>query len=502
MPTNLLLQHLDTLLPKITEIINDSLNSGSVPSIFKNASVKPLLKKPSLDNNMLKNYRPVSNLSFLSKLLERVVQKQLFAYLNANKLLPLSQSAYRPHHSTETALLKVMNDLMLAMDRDEVSVLTLLDLSAAFDTIDHGILTQRLFSLYGITDSALKWFQSYLGNRTQCVTIDGISSDSTPLSFGVPQGSVLGPILFILYTKPLESVIASHSVLSQSFADDTQMYASGPPNNVLASVNSIEKCASDVKVWMTQNKLKLNDEKTEVLLIKPKKMNVADASLSSLKIGTAQVTFTDKARDLGFTVSSDLSLQSHVSAICQSANYEIRKIAAVRPFLSVEATKKLVCAFVLSRLDLFNSLLCGCDKKFTDQLQLVQNNAARLIMRTSRRNHISPVLRDLHWLKIKERIDYKLCTLCYGFFVNDCPSYFSSLLTKYSCPRPNTRSSTDSRLLKSFSRDVNRVTHGERTFSFCAPLIWNSLPFDIRHKPSVESFKVALKTYLFRRSHT
>ena len=160
----------------------------------------------------MKNYRPASNLSFLSKVTDKIVLSQLSTYLNANKLFPVSQSAYRPGNSTETALLKLMNDVLHALDNSDAYLLTLLDLSAAFDTIDHNILLQRLEHLYGISGTPLNWFRSCLSNRTQVVIINNKLSQPSMLKFGVPQGSVFGPILFILYTKPLITLIRQHSV--------------------------------------------------------------------------------------------------------------------------------------------------------------------------------------------------------------------------------------------------------------------------------------------------
>ena len=191
-PTHLLLESLDCLLPYITSVINDSLTSGIFPSNFKTALVKPLLKNPSLDPNDLKNYRLVSNLPFLSKITERIVLSQLNDHLISNKLFSPLQSAYKPHHSTGTALLKIVNDLLTALDNGKSCFLTLLDLSAAFDTIDHNILLHRLEHTFGISDSALSLFRSYLSDRTQIVTVNGLRSDETLLSLGVPQGSVLG----------------------------------------------------------------------------------------------------------------------------------------------------------------------------------------------------------------------------------------------------------------------------------------------------------------------
>jgi len=241
--------------------------SGILPDVHKTALVTPLLKKPTLDHNELKNFRPVSNLSFVSKLIEKVVLSQLSAHLKTNHLFNPLQSAYRPGHSTETALVKIVNDLLLALDQGKVSILTLLDLSAAFDTIDHGLLLSRLEHVFGVSDSALLWFSSYLSNRTQTVSINNSTSDPALLRYGVPQGSVLGPVLFVLYTAPLADIMTAHSVLHHSYADDTQLQKSADPKGFDTLVNSMQECIRDVKSWMTFNKLKLNDEKTEVMVV-------------------------------------------------------------------------------------------------------------------------------------------------------------------------------------------------------------------------------------------
>ena len=495
-PTHLFVECLDLILPHVTQIVNQSLSSGVFPTLFKNAIVKPLLKKPSLDQNILKNYRPVSNLSFLSKIMEKVVLKQLLAYLNTNDLMSHSQSAYRPAHSTETTLVKVTNDLLKSLDEGNVSVLTLLDLSAAFDTIDHVTLLRRLNIHYGISGSALSWFKSYLLGRTLTVLVDGQTSTSVPLTFGVPQGSVLGPVLFTMYTEPLSTLIQSHSVSSQSFADDTQLYDSTSPDKAVTVISTIETCITDVKTWMVQNKLKLNDEKTEALLFKKKTTSFPADQPSSLRVGDSDISFVQSARNLGFTVTSDMSLDKHISNTCRSAYFELRKIGAIRQYLSVQTTNTLVCAFVLSKLDYCNALLSGCPLHLLQKLQKVMNSAARLVLKARKRDHATPLLRTLHWLPVKARIEYKLCTLCFNYFSGSCPSYFSDLLTTYT-PRRQLRSSSDSRIFS--IPKVKTKSYGERSFSFCAPSTWNSLPHHIRHIQSLSSFKRTLKTYLFQK---
>ena len=197
-PTKLLFDCLDILLSVITKIINYSLEHGVFPSMWKNALVFPLLKKDGLEP-IFKNYRPVSNLQFIYKLTESAVSKELQHHISMNKLFPLLRSSYRKFHSTESALLKVKNDILLQMKRQHVTLLVLLDLRAAFDTIVHGILLKRLRSTFGDRDTALSWIASYLSGRTQQGSIDGTLSMKFDLECGVPQGSCLGPLLFVVY---------------------------------------------------------------------------------------------------------------------------------------------------------------------------------------------------------------------------------------------------------------------------------------------------------------
>ena len=223
-PTSVLYDCLDEIIPIVTSIMNKSLSSGIVPHCFKHALVKPLLKKASLDPNCLKHYRPVSNLPFLSKVLERIVLKPFLQHLQSHSLLEPFQSAYRKCHSTETALLRVANYLPQASDRGCVSILSLLDLSAAFDTIDHNILITRLCSTFAVLAWSL-WFISYLSCRTQSVFV-GHESTPSVLKCGVPQDSVLGPLLFTLYTHPLSTVICQSGISYNFFADDSQLHNS------------------------------------------------------------------------------------------------------------------------------------------------------------------------------------------------------------------------------------------------------------------------------------
>ena len=222
-PTSILKDCVDVLLPVVTTMINLSLKDGFFPDKWKEALVKPILKKPNADLEF-KNFRPISNPSFLSKLTEKAVSHQMVHHMTTHDLMPVFQSAYRKGHSTETALIKIRNDILMNMNNQEVTLLVLLDLSAAFDTINHTLLLRRLQSRFGFTGTALAWLRSYLSNRFQYVVIDDTCSNRFDLSFGVPQGSCLGPLLFSIYTSQLFDIVSHHLLQVHCYADDTQLY--------------------------------------------------------------------------------------------------------------------------------------------------------------------------------------------------------------------------------------------------------------------------------------
>ena len=212
------------------------------------------------------NYRPVSNLCFITKILEKHVLSQVSSYLNSHNLHNTFQSANRPCHSTETALQKVVDDLCLSLNKGNISVLALLDFSSAFDTIDLSILVHHLHTEFGFTDTVLQWFSSYLTDRTHYISLSNHCSAFALVHSGVPKGAVLGPILFIMYTNPMSAIIDSHSIIHYSSAGNLRLQMSAPPDTMFELLYSMQSCISDAKVWATANMLKLND-KTELMLV-------------------------------------------------------------------------------------------------------------------------------------------------------------------------------------------------------------------------------------------
>ena len=488
-PTQLLKSCSNDVLPFILKVINSSLISGTVPNCFKQAIVRPLLKITGLDPSELSNYRPVSNLPFIGKLLGKVVLSQLHEYLSRNELYTKFQSAYRQFHSTETALLKVHNDILTSIDQKKDVILVLLDLSAAFDTIDHSILLNRLETRFGIKGLALKWFQSYLEGRSQCVCFDDILSEPSYLTCGVPQGSVLGPVLFTHYCSPLEDIIRKHNLDFMIYADDTQIYLTC--ESALDCKSAIEDCISDIRAWMYNNRLVLNEGKTEAIHFHSKFRE--SEPLLNLSVGDSVVNTCNSVRDLGFYFDDVVSLSNHVAHICKSVSFALYRIGRIRKFLDRTSTERLIHAFVTSRLDYCNNMLHNLPSCLTNRLQLLQNSAARLVTLSKKHEHISPILSELHWLPVYQRSKFKILVFTYKILHDQAPLYLSELITR-SVPTRVTRQASEVRLIEP---RYGTEFYGSRAFSVAAPRLWNQLPNTIRTKPTLDSFKSALKTHLF-----
>ena len=498
-PTWLIKKLIAIFAPILTAICNASIHSGVVPPSLKSAVVVPVLKKKTLDPNDCKNYRPISNLPFVSKLLERVISAQFTCYLNANHLLPAFQSAYRSFFSTESALLKVTSDISMAADHGKLTLLMMLDLSAAFDTVDHVILLNRLNQSFGLSDTALKWFHSYLQNRTQVILSDGVLSNVSSLACGVPQGSVLGPLLFVLYTVDILLIIEKNGLIGHMYADDTQSYLHFCPNEISMAIANIQECFSELQMWMNNNKLVLNASKTEVIIF-GSKHQLDQLTISSIYLGDVQVSISNRVRNLGVTFDSLLSFDQHSRQLSSACFFQIRQIWSIRHCLSDTATEILVHAFISSRLDYCNSLFLSCNTSVLDRLQKIQNAAARLVLRAKRYDSTTPMLQQLHWLKIPERIEFKSCLTTFKCLNDLAPSYLTDFCTPLSSSslRKNLRSSESGVLAVPRCRTV---FYGDKSFPVAGPRLWNDLPVALRvHTQSVDSFKKQLKTHLFKRS--
>jgi hypothetical protein len=409
------------------------------------------------------------------------------------------QSAYREGHSTETALTRVQNDLLKAVDNQGGAVLVLLDLSAAFDTIDHQVLLMTLRHCIGVSGSALSWFSSYLVDRQQSVRIGGTLSSPKQLPYGVPQGSVLGPQLFSIYTQPLHDIIRNSGMSFHLYADDTQLYFTFNPKCSI-SINEMRKivdsCTTKIGNWMQSHFLKLNGEKTELLVLT--RPTLSTNTIPSVSVCGQEILSSSCVRDLGIQYDSLLKLELHVRSVCKRAYHQIHLIRRVRQHISEEAARTLVQSNVTTLLDYCNGLLFGLPASLIDLLQRVQNSAARVIKCLPRSSHITPVLMELHWLPIKWRIHYKIVLLTFKSLHNIAPSYIKDLLRPYH-PGRNLRSANDNLLCQPTYRCKS---YGFRSFEVCAPSLWNNLPPSMRKIDSLEVFKRTLKTFLFNQAYT
>ena len=516
-PSWLLKKLATPVAPIVCHLCNLSMGTGIFPHQLKQARVLPLLKKPTLDPEAASSYRPISNLSYLSKLIERAVAKRFTTHISNSHLLPVQQSAYRPFHSTETAVLSVHDDLVRAVDTGLVSSLVLLDLSAAFDTVDHSILLSVLSERFSVADKALSWFHSYLSDRTQSFFYAGKMTSSFPVSCSVPQGSVLGPLEFTAYTEDITELPNRHAIRSHLYADDTQLYASCRLEDTDKTVKSrlssqianypdidtvrsrLSNCISDITTWCASRRLQLNANKTEVIWFGSRaslaKLQSRDCSI---QVGTESIKPSAVVRDLGVHLDAELSMKKHVAIVASSCFYHLRRLRQIRRRVGTEVTTQLVLAFITSRLDYCNSLLAGLPQATLEPLQRVQNAAVRLILDLNMRDHVTPGLRQLHWLPVRHRVQFKLCTIMHSVHGGRCPLYIASRVCSVanSASRPGLRSAESS----SYNTPLLRTKIGERAFSHAGPAAWNSLPSEIREIDDPVAFRRKLKAHFFNLS--
>ena len=437
----------------------------------------------------------------MSKVVERLVCRQLVSFLEKHSLLPNLQSAYRRGHSTETAVLKILSDLLMAADRTEVTLLGLLDMSAAFDTVDHEILLARLSASFGIQSKVLSWIESFLYGRTQTVQFAGKHSKCSPVSCGVPQGSVLGPILFLLYTADVIEIADRHNLGVHSYADDTQLYLHAPASSLAEQSVNMTACISEINFWMTSNRLKLNTDKTQFLCAGTRQQ-LSKVTMNSIVLDGVNIAFSDEITLLGVVIDREMTFATHCRRLAARCFYQLRQLRTIRRTLTLDAVKTLVHAAVTSRLDYCNCVLIGAAAVHLKRLQLVLNAAARLIVRKRKFDHITSVLRDdLHWLPITERIVFKTSLFVYKCIHQLAPAYLNRLLI----PVASIEGRQDLRSAAHGDLDIPRTntkTYGPRSFAVAGPSVWKSLSAVTRNRQlTIEQFRSALKTVLFSRAY-
>ena len=405
------------------------------------------------------------------------------------------QSAYRQlYHSTETALLSILNDVYGKIDKGRSTLLVALDISAAFDTVEHPVLLRRLEACFGVTGSALSWISSYFSDRSQFVRLDSFLSPVESCFCGVPQGSVLSPLLFVAYTAPMSTIADHFGVQYHQYADDTQIYVALSKDWINETTANLQNCLAEVHLWLSQNGLVINPDKSEsVLFSTAQRARIAPLPLSTVNVAGAVTPIAVDVKLLGVTLDQHLTFNKHIQNVCRSSYYHIRALKHIRSSLSEDVAKTIACAFVSSRLDYSNSVWFGISKSNISRLQRVQNSLARVVTRSRRNDHITPILKRLHWLPISYRIQFKIATLTFKMRETGHSEHFKQIVADR-LPTIALRSS-DKHFL---NQHPVKIEIAKRAFSQAAPSVWNSLPLSCRTANTFSVFKKLLKTHIFK----
>ena len=487
LPAFLIEENLELLLPHFRNLVNLSLSTSNFDGL-KEAHVVPILKSLELDNELFKNFRPVSLLSFISKLTERVVHTRINAYLSTNDLHVPSQFGYKRHHSCETFLLKLIDDILVTIDSKLGVVVLIIDLSAAFDTVDHTVLLNLLQSKFHITGSALLWLKSFLSGRTQRVKIgDSLSSSLTGL-YGVPQGSILGPLLFNLYCSTLPDAFSHAGFDSMGYADDNLGLRVFPAFTKLSTLFSdVPSCLSTISKWTNTHFLKLNTTKTHVMVFGSKNFKQSVNLSGCLDNSGSLIPLSTSTKLLGAHLDDTLSFNLHISKTVSSSFIILKNVRSIRKLLTPDAAATLIHSIITSKLDQCNSLLFNVSLTNLAKLQHIQNFALRTVLNLHPRSSVTQYFQELHWLTVDQRIHFKILTITFKCLHCLAPTPLA-VKVKLSSPLD---------MLLDTSQFYPTSVFGKRAFSYSAPRCWNALPRALRVISSLETFKAHLKHHLF-----
>ena len=469
----ILLLCFDAISPILLHIINTCLTSCDFPQTWKHSLVFPIFK--SGDPAMTSNYRPISIVPVMAKIVERVVQSQLLAYMSHNHLLSSSQHGFRPRHSTETALLSVTNRILSNMDHGHISLLCLLDLSKCFDVIPHHLLLSKL-ELYNIDPT---WFSAYLSGHSQSVSISSPSgrrvvSKPLPNTMGVFQGSVLGPLLFTIFANDLSLHAPDAHVIQ--YADDTQILISDVKSNLPSLIQRMETILASLSSWFHAHGLKLNASKTELLLLGTRQ-NTRHLPPVSVRIGGETVQESRTAKNLGVIFDKHLTWEAHVTDIVHKCIGILIGLRHLRHFLPQRALLSIVQSLVLSRVSYCITVYGNGSAANDARMLKVVNFAARVVTGLRKFDHISRARNQLCFMVPRQMHDLYTLTAAHKILVSGEPSELASLFQCFSdarnCDRPTRQ---DGRLRPPAFRTVT----GQRSFSYRAVTLLNRLPIETR----------------------
>ena len=468
----------------LSRIINDSLLQGRVDMDWKRARVSPVYKGEG-DLDFEGNYRPISVIGHIARLVESLVCSQIIHYLESHDFISHDQSAYLKRHSTQTSLHRVIDDWLENINEGELTGACLLDISKCFDSINHDILLKKL-EMYGFQDVELTWFKSYLYNRQQLVSFQQETSEHLDIKNGVPQGSVLGPILFLLFINDISNFTLEGCVLNM-FADDVIIYASA--DNVELLKHKLETCMNSITRWYSNNCLSINKKKSNVMIIGSKfQLQYLQLDNFSMSLDSDKLELVERAKYLGLYVKNDLSWDEHILKTCQNMNYFIHVLRRLRRIFPKGLLLKVYKSYIQSKLE-YGLTIWGCTTDTNlGKIQRIQSLAARII--TGNFDYIHSrgvdIVRSLHLQTVKDRRDYFLCVLMFKCIHGLAPNYLRNDVTMYvDIHGYDTRSGENMDLY------VPRVIKDiyKRSFSYMATNLWNQLPTDVKESATLDSFK-------------
>lgn len=471
----LLLPH---ILRFIAYIFNNILTTSEFPSEWKKAKIIPVPKKPT---GIATEFRPIAILPFLSKVFEKTIMKQIQTYLSINNLLTTCQSGFRQKRSCKSALLFVTDEIRTAMDKDHITLLTLLDFSKAFDTVNHSILCKKLRNFFGFSIESCKLIHSYLSGRQQRVVANGQSSSFLNVLNGVPQGSILGPILFSLYINELPKVV-KHCVI-HLYADDVQLLISRPFGEKNDAVALMNEDLSFISRWSKRNHLYLNPVKSTALPIYRK---VFDLSvLRPLNLENEGIEYVNSARNLGMIFNRTLTWNDHLTKVIGKIYGSLRVLQVTRSFIPTK-TKLLLAKTLLLPIMLYGcEIFCNLDSATNRKLNVAYNNIARYVYNLRRYDHVSSFAVRISGCSLDNLLNFRSLSYLHEIIQTKQPDYLHGKL--------NFPHST-----RSFALILPRYNFliTERQFFVHVIRLWNSLPISMRSVRSTRRFKCLLFNYL------